>query len=139
MSFQRLPCCLWRRKRRDYSSELHGCLFTDGLRWLYHLSRHCLPERLAPRCSSRSFYAMRVQSLRPYSPTRLRMVWSYWIKMCLPLHSMIAYSLLIIFDTHSKITVHERSTLQPPLHSPFYYSPGLAPSSIHTLAVQQDY
>ena len=139
MSFHRLPCCLCNRKSRDYSSELQGCLFTDGFRWLYHLSRHCFPERLAPRCSSRSFSAMRVQSLSPCSPTRLRMVWSSWVKMGVPLHSMIAYSLLIIFDTHSKITVHERSALQSTVHSPFHDSLCLTPPCLHTLAVEEDH
>ena len=59
--------------------------------------------------------------------------------MGVPLHSMIAYSLLIKFDTHSKITVHERSTLRSAVHSPFHDSLCLAPPRLHALAVEEDH
>lgn len=43
-SAHRFPWTLWWRKRSQSSSSLQGAFLISGLRWLCHLSLHCLPS-----------------------------------------------------------------------------------------------
>lgn len=65
-----LPCFLWASKMILSSSSDHLPFLMSGLRWLCHLSRHCLPIRPL------SFDAMKLQFFAPYLVTRSKTVWS---------------------------------------------------------------
>mmetsp|Transcript_13798 Transcript_13798/g.44111 ORF Transcript_13798/g.44111 Transcript_13798/m.44111 type:complete len:202 (-) Transcript_13798:664-1269(-) len=83
MSAHLLPCSSWAFAAIASSSGVHGDFFKAGLRWLYHLSRHCFPS-LFFRCG-----AMMLDQLRgPYfCTTFLSSSSSYTVQLPLPLNT----------------------------------------------------
>jgi hypothetical protein len=149
MSFQRLPCslCNWKSRCSSYPSQ--GFLFTDGLRWLYHLSRHCLPVRTPRQYPSRNFYAILVQSLRPNCPTSAQIASSSCIATGVPRSSRIADSCRIFifihperrreFDAESRPGSGSAREVETRLDRPLHQTTHLQPTRLHALAVKQHY
>ena len=88
MSFHLFPYSLCVSKSIASSSIVQFFLLTVGIKWLYHLSRHCLPVRADCLQSPLRFSAINVQSVTPNLSTNFfNPLSSYTITPPLPQYS----------------------------------------------------